>query len=151
MIAVEVLSRWIHILSAVALMGGAIFAVVAVIPTLAGVNEETRKQIKAGIRGRWAKVVHLGIALLLASGFYNYLAVAAPKLQADTKGHYHMLMGIKILIALAVFFFASVLAGKSPKFEAMRQQDRKWLTITLVLAVVVVAIAGYLKIAVPRG
>ncbi len=151
MIAVEILSRWIHIFAAIALMGGAIFAVLAVIPTLAGVDEETRKQIKTGIRSRWAKVIHIGIALLLASGFYNYLAVGSPAHQGEDKKYYHMLMGTKILIALVVFFLASVLAGKSAKFNAMRQQDRKWLTIIIALAGVVVAIAGYLKVANPGG
>jgi uncharacterized membrane protein len=145
----DVLSRWIHVMSAIALMGGALFAVLAVIPSLAGVDEETRTKIKASIRSRWAKVVHAGILLLLITGFYNYLAVTGPAHQGENKGLYHGLMGGKILIALGIFFLASVLVGRSQKFDAMRRQDRKWLTIVLLLASIVVGIGSFLKVAVP--
>ncbi len=144
----DVLSRWIHVTSAIALMGGAIFAVLAVIPSLAVLDEETRKQVKTAIRSRWAKVVHVGILLLLVTGFYNYLAVTGPAHQGDNRKIYHILMGNKILIALVIFFLASVLAGRSAKFDGMRRQDRKWLTIIILLAAIVVGIGSYLKVAV---
>jgi uncharacterized membrane protein len=146
--AIDVISRWLHVTSAIALMGGAIFAVLAVIPALAVLDEETRKQIKTAIRSRWSKVVMIGIALLLATGFYNYLAVTGPAHQGDNKGLYHGLMGGKILIALVVFFLASVMVGRSAKFDGMRRQDRKWLSIIILLAAIVVGIGSYLKVAV---
>lgn len=146
---VDFLSRWIHVTTAIALMGGAIFAVLAVIPTLATLDEATRQQVKAGIRARWAKVIHVGILLLLVTGFYNYLAVTGPAHQGDNRKIYHILMGNKILIALVVFFLASVMAGRSAKFDAMRRQDRKWLSIIILLSALVVGIGSYLKVAVP--
>ena len=60
-----------------------------------------------------------------------------------------MLMGIKILVALGVFFLASVLTGRAAKFEAMRRSPVQWLTLLIVLAAVAVGIGSVLKVAVP--
>jgi len=57
-----------------------------------------------------------------------------------------MLMGIKITLAFVVFFLASVLVGRSPRFEPMRQARKKWLLVVLTLAAVIIGISGYLKI-----
>ncbi len=60
-----------------------------------------------------------------------------------------MLMGIKILLALVVFFFASVLSGRSPKFEKFRRQSMVWNLVLIVLVSAIVAIGSYLKVAQP--
>ena len=59
---------------------------------------------------------------------------------------YHALVGIKILLALGVFFIASVLVGRSPAFEGMRQNRAKWLKIIVILATVIVGISGFVKV-----
>ena len=83
----------------------------------------------------------IGITLLLVTGFYNYLA-------GDTKlPRYHMFMGIKILLAFGVFFIASALTGRSPALEAIRRNRARWMTVLILLASAVVAVAGYLKVA----
>ena len=64
----------------------------------------------------------------LLSGFYNYLAVSVPKHQGDRA--YHGLMGTKIILAFIVFFLASVLVGRSARFEPLRRDRKKWLLIT---------------------
>jgi uncharacterized membrane protein len=64
-------------------------------------------------------------------------------------GIYHMLMGIKILLALAAFFLASVLSGRSPKFENMRRRSGMWNLVLAAILTVIFCIAGYLKVAHP--
>jgi hypothetical protein len=93
----------------------------------------------------WKKIVHGGIALLLASGALNYYRVIADRSHKGD-GLYHGLLGTKILLALAIFFIASALVGRSASFEPMRQNARKWLAINMVLALVIVAISGFLKV-----
>jgi hypothetical protein len=81
-----------------------------------------------------------GISLLLVTGFYNYLAV-------KHEPRYHMLMGIKILLAFGVFFLASALTGRSAGLAGIRRDAPKWLGILIGLAALIVAIGGYLKVA----
>ena len=85
-----------------------------------------------------------GVGLLLISGFYNYIR-AIPKHKGD--GLYHGLLGTKIILAFGVFFLASALVGRSKSFEPLRQARKKWLTITIVLATLVVLLGGVAKVA----
>jgi hypothetical protein len=85
-----------------------------------------------------------GIALFLASGFYNYLVVSAPKHPHDKA--YHALMGVKIITAFVVFFLASVLVGRSARFESLRRDRKKWLLVLIVLAFAIVLISSFLKV-----
>ena len=59
--------------------------------------------------------------------------------------YYHMLFGIKFLLALVVFFLASVLAGRSEGTRTFRENASKWLTINLIVATILVCISGVLR------
>ena len=48
-------------------------------------------------------------------------------------------MGTKIILAFIVFFLASVLVGRSARFEPLRRDRKKWLVITIVVAFIIVA------------
>ena len=113
------------------------------LPSLKLLDDGQRDQLTEGIRGRWKRFVHGGIALFLISGFYNYYR-AIPNHDGD--GLYHALVGTKMLLALIVFFFASVLVGRSAKFEKWRQQPQSILRVMIALSLVIVAISGFLKI-----
>ena len=93
--------------------------------------------------GRWRRFVHIGIALFLISGFYNYMQ-AIP--QHRGQGLYHALVGTKMLLALGVFFLAAALVGRSEKLEPMRQNRGKWLKVLVVLSAAIVAISGFVKV-----
>ncbi len=141
---VDVLSRWLHVGFAIVLVGGSIYTRFVLMPAAAQLPQAEHDALRQALMGRWRKIVGIGIGLLLLSGFYNFIrAVTTRELPAP----YHALMGIKILLAFAVFFLASALSGRSPTFEGLRQNSKKWLAVTVVLSVIIVAIAGYLKVA----
>lgn len=141
---VNVLSRWVHVGTAVVLVGGMVFLRFALMPAAESLPEDVHAGLRERIMARWRKFVMIGIALLLISGFYNYIAVAIPAHKGDKL--YHPLMGVKILLGFVVFFLGSALAGRSAAFEQLRRNARKWIVITLVLAGLVIAIGGYLKV-----
>lgn len=143
MFAVDVASRLIHVLTAIVLLGGSTFMLLVVLPTLQSSDEATRSKIATGLRGIWKRYVHAGIALFLISGFYNYFK-AMPQHKGD--GLYHALIGTKIILALAVFFLASALVGRSAAFEGMRTNSSKWLKILCLLGIVIVAMSSFVKI-----
>jgi len=143
----NVLFRWIHVGTAIAVLGGSVFLRYVLMPAAEQLPEAEHDALRQRVIGRWKRFVMIGIALFLVSGFYNYLVVALPKHKGN--GLYHALMGTKIILAFVVFFLASALVGRAAAFEGFRRNRAKWLTITILLSAIVVAIAGVLKVAVP--
>ena len=141
---VDFLSRTAHVLTAIILLGGSIFIRFVMMPAAAKLPDAEHNEFRGRIMGTWRFVVSAGIALLIVTGFYNYLVVALPAHKGD--GPYHMLMGIKMLLALVVFFLASALTGRSKALEFIRRENRRWLLILVLLAIAVVVIASYLKV-----
>jgi uncharacterized membrane protein len=139
----DVISRIVHVSTAIVLVGGSVFSVLVVHPTLAAMDEEQRAAVGATLVGRWKRWVHLGILLFLASGIYNYLQ-AIPAHKGD--GPYHALLGTKMLLALVVFFLASALVGRSSGLQRIRDSRRFWTIVMVALAFVIVAISGFTKV-----
>lgn len=141
---VEVISRVLHIMGAVLLLGGGMFVRNALFPACQELPEELRSQVQDATAKRWRYLVAMAIAILIFSGFYNYLVVMLPKHPGDKL--YHMWMGIKILLAFVVFFFASALAGRSKALEGIRRNAGLWMLVTTSLGMVIVVIAAVLKV-----
>jgi uncharacterized membrane protein len=145
-LALYSLTRILHVGTAIVLVGGTFFVWFVLQPAATlTLSDADHARLRGSIVQTWKRVVHLGIALLLVSGGINYYRVLA---DASHKGDglYHALLGTKMLLALAIFFVASALVGRSAKFEAMRQNSRKWLALNLCLALAIVAISGFLKV-----
>ncbi|MBX3421318.1 MAG: hypothetical protein KF752_07150 [Pirellulaceae bacterium] len=143
MMMLDVFSRVVHIATAIVLLGGSSYVLLVLMPELQQREAAERTQWLEKLRSRWQPIVHAGIGLMLLSGFYNYFR-AMPL----HKGHglYHALIGTKILLAVVVFFLASVLVGRSARFETMRRDATRWLKIVCLLGLAIVIVSGYLKV-----
>ena len=144
------LLRYMHILGAIALMGGTIFMRFALAPTVRELDPAARAAIHEQVRRRWAKFVMLAATLLLVSGIANmvltpmYYEVSGV---VKDNGQYSMIVGIKFLLALPIFLFASFLAGRSATARKFQSSARLWMNVNLALALVMVLLGGYLKFA----
>jgi uncharacterized membrane protein len=145
----DVYFRWFHIWFAALLLGGAVFQWFVVAPAVKDLTEEQKPLFREWINARWRLAVMVSSLVLLVTGFYNYLWVMRPLHKGDSI--YHMLMGIKILLAFIVFFFSAVLAGRSPKFEKMRRRAGLWNLVLIGLLTAIVAIGGFLKVGRPSA
>lgn len=143
MLFVDVLMRWLHVSMAMVLVGGAFFQWIVLRPVARNVLESEHQKLREQILEKWRKVVGMGIGLLLLTGFYNYLVASNP---GDIWKPYHAVMGVKMLLALGVFFLASALTGRAAVFEGMRRQATTWLCLLIVLSLSVVALSSYLKV-----
>ncbi len=132
-------ARWLHIGSAVLLFGGTFCLKFVVGPVLKDQSPELRE----AVRGRWKRVVHATIAGLLISGLYNYIR-ALPQHRGD--GLWHAMVDTKIMLALGVFFLASVLAGRSKGTQKFRDNAAKWTMVALVLGTLIIAMSGIAKV-----
>jgi len=142
-----VLSRWIHVGTAIVLLGGMAFQRFVLLPSVSELSDAEHDRLRAAVLSRWKKFVHLGIGLLLLTGFYNYLGAPTPAAPPISWKLYHPLVGTKILIALVLFVLGSGMVGRSTAFAGLRANPKQTLTVMLLLGAVIVGISGYLKVA----
>ena len=146
--ALAIVVRWIHLASVIVAVGGTVFIRLIVHPTArATLPSEVGSQFGPALLRRWTRVLHSCIALILLSGAYNTVVQFARH-----KGQplYHGLWGTKVLLALALFFIAIAVTGRSPAFERMRQKRPLWMGVNIALAAVIVLISNILKSLPPR-
>jgi len=144
--------RWAHVLAACVAVGGLVFARFGLLPALQHLDEPTRDGIHDRIRRSWMPWVMGAITLLLASGLANFLLFNARVREEEWGGGewmrqtgYHALFGVKFLLAMIVFYFASGLVGRGRGTQGMRNDRATWLTVTIGLAVAVVMISGWMR------
>lgn len=151
---VNVIMRWLHVASAAVAVGATAVQRFALLPVL---ERAARRDLEEAVRAGLRKLVHSALGLLLLTGLYNYIVVAIPRLRevkeqaalgtvpaiaAERLQTYHPVMGLKILLALAVFALAGMLLGRVP---AVQPKRRRLLTVTFVLGLVVIALGSYLR------
>ncbi len=101
---IDVISRILHISTAIILVGGSAFMAYVLLPSAEQLEPGEHDKLRGLIGNRWKRFVHLGIALFLVTGFYNYFR-QMPNHKGD--GLYHALIGVKMLSAFFLFFVAS--------------------------------------------
>ncbi|MGN6367613.1 MAG: hypothetical protein ACTHN5_05065 [Phycisphaerae bacterium] len=150
------IALWIHILCAVALIGGPIFIRFAFLPAAAKIlTPEQHQQLSDTLNARWKHFVYLFITLFLITGIYMFIyptrvdGVLVTKRWADfslkDRSIYHAIFGIKMIAAFAVFFFASALAGRTKALAPIRKNAKLFTTITIVLGVLAVLCAVIMR------
>jgi uncharacterized membrane protein len=140
---IMLVSRVLHILGAIILVGGLFYVRFIVSPTIASPGTAPADQLFGGRRAAWAKWVGIATALLLITGIWNYLQI----IQQHEKlaSPYHMMAGLKMLAAIALFLLAALLAGRTAAAEAIREKWRLWLNVCVILGVVTVILGSVLR------
>jgi hypothetical protein len=122
--ALSIAMRWLHIASAVVLLGGVFYARVAM--------GEMAQSFKP-----W---VYAAIGGILASGIYNFLS----KIPVST--NYTVWFSIKMLLALHVFAAAILYRGQAHSESVVRVKNKKRsLTGMVIAGALILAISGYLR------
>ena len=142
---ISLISRWMHILPAVVMVGGAIFTQLVLCPALDGNDPENA--VKQQVKRKWSKVIMICALLLLLSGLYNTMVIFG----ADDKpgGMYHGLFALKLVLVFAIFYISSMLAGKSDAALKFQEKEAFWGKLNMYAAIIVVLLAGGMKM-VPR-
>src|SRR6266702_5737701 len=114
--ALNILMRFLHILSVIVLLVGILAWRFGVIPALAPLGEETRRKMENALATAYRPAVLFGVAGLLLSGIYNFLRWN----QTGLSPAYHAVIGEKFLLALHVFVVA-ILASRPDNAKRARQ------------------------------
>lgn len=139
----NVVMRWMHIFSAVLLIGGLFFMRVFVMPaSRKKLSEEQQDDFRDLVSSRWRMWVRLFILLFLVSGVWN-MALMFQRHTGQTA--YHALFGVKVILALGVFFMMEALGSTRKWAEGMRRNWSFWSVVTLSIAFAVILISGVLR------
>ena len=134
----HVVTRFIHIISAILLLGGAFYARQVLTPVLNTLPEDKRMQTAAGAQLRYRTTLFTLVALSLLSGVYNFM-------QTPHSRQYHIAFGIKMLAVLHIYATV-VLWATSPygDVDLAGKHKRRLISITIA-GIVVVLISAYLR------
>ena len=142
-ITLDLALRWLHILSAVMLVGGVLFWRLAVVPASRELGEEARLKFNFALARAWSKWVMVATAILLLSGLINAVRNIT-RFQFDGPG-YHMLVGVKLMVALLIFALAALLTGRTAAADRLRSRLTMWLSISIAIGIVLVVLGGFMK------
>jgi uncharacterized membrane protein len=128
-----VMVRWVHIASMATLIGGILFARLVMVPSLTTVSVEARDSLVEKAAALYRPLVYASMVGLVLSGTFNLLT---------TPGHrsfYHMLLGIKMLLALHVFAVAILIV------QPRNQRRSRMMTGTLISGLLILFISAWLR------
>ena len=125
--------RFLHIFSAITLIGGSIAWVYAVLPGFRALTPELGATAENTAAAAWRPLVVLSIAGLLISGVWNFLH------KTGLTPAWHSVFGVKILLALHIFA-VTFLATKPDNRKRARQ-----LTGVVISGVVVIGLSAVLR------
>ncbi len=129
-----VVAKFLHVASAGIVFGGVAVTLWALMPALGGVDPQAAASLSdlVGRRFRW--MIWTAIVLLLATGIWMLVLVFTT---ASPRVPYHMILGIKIILALAIFVIALGITLPMKALEGMRRNRRRWMIINIHLMVIV--------------
>ena len=142
-------SRWIHLIAVIVLVGGTAFMRIVLEPSAeVSLKDEAKHSLMPVIKIRWARLTHIGIAVIVITGIFNAIvAIRYHRVSEENPEQfwYHLLLGGKILLAFGIFFIASALVGHSPALEGMRKHRAVWMAVALIVAALIVMLSVLLK------
>ena len=143
---ITLVARWLHILSASLALGVPIYARFVLMPAMSQLDETQRGVFRESLNARWRVFVYVMIVIFLATGFWTFLGAKRwSTFEPDAKFRYHLLFGIKLIIALAMFFISYALAGRSAALAPMRTNAKMWLGVLILLGLCIVGISGFMR------
>ena len=128
-----VIMRWLHLSSMATLLGGILYWRLVLTPASEALPPETRQTLGDKAASIFSPIVFASIAGLLISGIFKYLT---------SPGHqpiYHMIFGIKMLLALHVFAVAILIARPG------NPRRTRMLTGTMISGLVIVLLSAWLR------
>ena len=131
--ALNMLMRWLHIASMATLVGGLLFARLAMIPAAKDLVAEEAEALGERAAAAFRPIAFSAMLAAVLSGFYNVLTMPGHSVR------YHILLGIKIL--LAAHLFAVTMLIVRPHCP----RRPRLMSGALLSGLAIILIAGYLR------
>ena len=128
-----VLMRWLHISSMATLIGGILYWRLVLEPSLRGLATDAANAVSAKAAAAYRPIVWAAMTSLILSGVFNLMA------NPGHKPTYHMLLGIKILLAGHVFAMAFLIT------KPINPRRSRLMTGAVISGLTILAISAYLR------
>jgi uncharacterized membrane protein len=129
----NVLMRWLHMISVAILIGGSLYGWLVWTRSAHALSSDVRESLGDSTGLYFRPLVLSAIIALVISGLYNVLTgPARPTL-------YHILLGIKLLLALHVFTVAILATRKQ------NPRRKRMMAGTAISGMIIVLISAYLR------
>jgi len=135
---VAALTRWIHILCAAVIVGGVIATRFVTVPSAQALGEEAARRFRREAIRRTKRLMHTAIGIVILSGIANY-AIAV---RHEPPPAYHMLLGMKIVLALILVTLVILLTMGHAEDSVFVRRERTVLGVSIVLGLVVILLAS---------
>jgi predicted MFS family arabinose efflux permease len=137
---VAFLNKWIHLLSVITVLGGTAVMCLSVLPVLQADGSEEGDAARRIWRGFG---ILMGIAwlLVLGTGFFNLFLVSA-----NVNKGYHMVVGMKMALALLMFGLAMIISHPLPALSGIQRNRTPILMVIIALGVVIVGMSANLNL-----
>ncbi|MFL6416684.1 MAG: hypothetical protein ACJ74Y_13560 [Bryobacteraceae bacterium] len=143
----HLLSRFVHISSAILLLGGAFYARQVLVPVMSFLPSGQVEAVALTSQSRFRTTLWSLLVLIVLSGLYNFTTYSGPKHTST----YQMWFGIKMLLVLHVLATA-VLWGTTPySGEASIGKSNRRLRGMVISGFLIVLISAYLRSLSQRG
>lgn len=130
---ISVIMRWLHITSAVVVVGGVLYARFVIAPALATLAAQDQETLGSALAARYRSLLYLAMVFLAGTGLYNVV------MNLGRGPFYQLLLGIKLLLVLHVFAVGLLIVKpKNPK----RSRQMTGLVIS---GLVILAISAVLR------
>jgi uncharacterized membrane protein len=135
-VVLSVLMRWVHIVSAITLLGGMIYARYVMAPAAGRLPEADRQKFAATVREKFRPLVLVAVSMLVISGGINLAA------KSNIPPNYFFWFGFKMLLVLHVIAVSFLLVRSS-----LTQEKSNRLTASVVYSgLAVVLVSAYLRL-----
>jgi uncharacterized membrane protein len=131
--ALSVIMRWLHITSAMVLIGGVLYARMVIVPAMQALSAAEQSTLGAAMAARYRSLLYLAILLLTGTGIYNFV------INLGRGPLYQALLGIKILLVLHVFAVGLLIVKPSNPKRARQ------MTGVVISGLIIIAISAVLR------
>lgn len=138
MLIVELLNKWVHLLSIAGVLGGTLFSLLVLAPQLK--TDGDNAQIKAMWKRSGLTLAGLWV-LVLITGFVNMYLISP-----SVNGNYQMWLGMKVALALVMFIVTLLVSHPFPAVQKFFKDRTPWLVVLLIIGIVIVGISAKLNI-----
>jgi uncharacterized membrane protein len=129
----SVIMRWLHITSAVVVVGGVLYARLVIAPALATLPAQDQETLGGAMAARYRSLLYLAMVFLAGTGLYNVV------MNLGRGPLYQSLLAIKLLLVLHVFAVGLLIVKpKNPKRS-------RQMTGLLISGLVILAISAVLR------
>lgn len=137
------LFRWLHIAAVVVAIGGTFALRYVMLPTINEEEEGRRPMMHQRMRKRLFVLVPIAIGCIIVSGMVNLIrALTVPPAPQPI---YHMLFGIKMILAFSLFTFATLLVLPTTPPNRFQRNRKFWLTMNTHLGFLIIAVSVALR------